>query len=239
MKPSRRPAGCPAFSTARSLGWDFAEQALPAAFSASVGIAIGEVLVPDLSRRLRAGDGAGGARTPSTAPPEISLRSRFRAVALIDDPVPVIVGPVPARALRRDGRGSTAPRWRSTALGTIPAFNAARRCFRPLFFAAGRYRRPFRYAGGRQGRERRCLAVGLAAAESGSRACGLGAPTLAGWAMVFPASGAAARGHGRRGPGWTPRPRAAPLGGRIAAALRQNHGRGTSRPRAMSWQCPW
>jgi len=145
-----------------------------------VGIAIGVVLLPDLSRRLRAGDGAGGQNAFNRAT-EISLALTLpAAVALIVIPVPVI-----SVLFQRGAFGATDVASTALALAIygagLPAFTL-QKVLQPLFFAREDTRRPFRYAVGAMV-VNAVLAVGLAPLI-GFEAAAWGT-TLAGWAMVF------------------------------------------------------
>lgn len=109
-----------------------------------VGIAIGTVLLPDLSRRLRAGDAEGG-RASFNRGMEFALALTLPAtVALM-----VIAGPMVAVLY---GRGQwTLADTQSTALALaiygagLPAF-VLHKVLQPLFYAREDTRRPFRFA---------------------------------------------------------------------------------------------
>ncbi|MDD9716991.1 murein biosynthesis integral membrane protein MurJ [Dinoroseobacter sp. PD6] len=145
-----------------------------------VGIAIGIVLLPDLSRRLQAGDTAGGQDAFNRAG-EICLALTVpAAVALLCIPEALV------SVLFERGR-FTAEDSAATALAVavygvgLPAF-VLQKVFQPLFFAREDTRSPLRYAlwamvvnAG--------IAIGLAPVI-GYIAAALGA-SLAGWAMVW------------------------------------------------------
>lgn len=145
-----------------------------------VGIAIGTVLLPDLSRRLRAGDAEGG-RASFNRGTEFALALTLPAtVALM-----VIAGPLVGVLY---GRGSwTAEDTWATSLALalygagLPAF-VMHKVLQPLYYAREDTRRPFRYAlwsmvvnAG--------LAIGLSPLI-GFAAAAL-ATTLSAWAMVW------------------------------------------------------
>jgi len=109
-----------------------------------VGIAIGVVLLPDLSRRLGAGDAAGGQAAFNRAA-EISLALTVpAAVALLVVPVPVVSVLFERGAFEARDVGPTALALAVYALG-LPAF-VLQKVLQPLFFAREDTRSPFRYA---------------------------------------------------------------------------------------------
>ena len=144
-----------------------------------VGIAIGTVLLPDLSRRLRAGDGEGG-RASLNRGAEFALALTLpAAVALV-----VLAGPLCAVLYQRGAftaadSAATAMVLAIYGLG-LPAF-VLHKVLQPLFYAREDTRRPFRYAvvsmilnAG--------IAVGLMPIIGFAAAAW--ATTLAGWVMV-------------------------------------------------------
>jgi putative peptidoglycan lipid II flippase len=145
-----------------------------------VGIAIGTVLLPDLSRRLRAGDSDGG-RASLNRGAEVALALTLpAAIALV-----VIAGPLCAVLYER---GAFTPAdTRATALVLaiyglgLPAF-VLHKVLQPLFYAREDTRRPFRYA---------VVSMILNAAIAIGLMPWLGfaaaawATTLAGWVMVW------------------------------------------------------
>ena len=160
-----------------------------------VGIGIGVVLLPDLSRRLRAGDDTGGQGAFNRAA-EIALAlSLPAAVALI-----VIPGPIVGALFERGAfdAGDT----RASALATaiyaagLPAF-VLQKVLQPVFFAREDTRRPFLYALAALA-VNAAVAIGLAPVI-GFAAAALGT-TVAGWAM------AALLWRGARGMGDAARP---------------------------------
>lgn len=109
-----------------------------------VGIAIGTVLLPDLSRRLRAGDAAGG-RDSFNRGTEFALALTIpAAVALV-----VIAGPLCSVLYQRGAFGAEDAHATALALAAygagLPAF-VLHKVFQPLFYAREDTRRPFRYA---------------------------------------------------------------------------------------------
>ncbi|MEM1234459.1 MAG: murein biosynthesis integral membrane protein MurJ [Pseudomonadota bacterium] len=145
-----------------------------------VGIAIGIVLLPDLSRRLQARDSDGGQQAFSRAG-EMSLALTLpAAVALIVIPLPLV------SVLFERGAFSAADA-APTALATavygagLPAF-VLQKVLQPLYFAREDTRTPFRYALVAMGLNA-TIAIGLAPFV-GYIAAALGA-TLAGWAMTW------------------------------------------------------
>lgn len=109
-----------------------------------VGIAIGTALLPDLSRRLRAGD-ATGARASLNRGAEFALALTLpAAVALV-----VIAGPLVQVLFERGAFGADDSRATALALAAygmgLPAF-VLHKVLQPLFYAREDTRRPFRYA---------------------------------------------------------------------------------------------
>lgn len=144
-----------------------------------VGIAIGIVLLPDLSRKLRADD-VNGSRHALNRAAEMSMALTLPcAVALVVIPVPLVEVLFQRGAFGAADTASTAAALGVYALG-LPAF-VLQKVLQPLFFAREDTRRPFRYAlvsltvnAG--------LAFGLAPAI-GYLAAALGA-TCAAWSMI-------------------------------------------------------
>ena len=145
-----------------------------------VGIAIGVVLLPDLSRRLRAGDMAGG-RDAFNRACELSLALTVpAAVALMVIPLPLVTVLFQRGAFGADDAAATALAVAVYGLG-LPAF-VMQKALQPLFFAREDTRRPFYYA-------LVSLLVNAMVAFGlsyyiGYIAAALGT-TLAGWAMVL------------------------------------------------------
>nr|WP_217430397.1 murein biosynthesis integral membrane protein MurJ [Sulfitobacter algicola] len=109
-----------------------------------VGIAIGVVLLPDLSRKLRAGDDVGGQSAFNRAG-EISLALTIpAAVALIAIPVPLISVLFERGAFGPEDTAAAALAVAVYGLG-LPAF-VMQKVLQPLFFAREDTKRPFYYA---------------------------------------------------------------------------------------------
>jgi putative peptidoglycan lipid II flippase len=109
-----------------------------------VGIAIGIVLLPDLSRRLGAGDEEGGRHALSRAG-EISLALTVpAAVALCVIPTPLVSVLFERGAFTADDTVQTALALAAYGLG-LPAF-VLQKVLQPLYFAREDTRTPFRYA---------------------------------------------------------------------------------------------
>ena len=145
-----------------------------------VGIAIGTVLLPDLARRLRAGDSAGGAHAFNRAT-EISLALTIpAAVALMVIPVPLVAVLFERGAFGPADTAATALVLAVYGAG-LPAF-VLHKVLQPLFYAREDTRSPFRYA-------LVSLVVNAAVAIGlmpwiGFIAAALGT-TVAGWGMVL------------------------------------------------------
>ncbi len=109
-----------------------------------VGIAIGVVLLPDLARRLGAGDAAGGQDAFNRAA-EISLALTIpAAVALLAIPGPLVSVLFERGAFTAADTAATALAVAVYGLG-LPAF-VLQKTLQPLFFAREDTRRPFQYA---------------------------------------------------------------------------------------------
>lgn len=144
-----------------------------------VGIAIGTVLLPDLSRRLRAGDAAGG-RDSFNRGTEFALMLTVPcAVALM-----IIALPLTQVLYQRGAFGAEDARATALALAIygagLPAF-VLHKVLQPLFYAREDSRSPFRYAVVSMVLNA-AIAVGLMPLM-GFAAAAL-ATTLAGWIMV-------------------------------------------------------
>ncbi|CAA9406090.1 MAG: Proposed peptidoglycan lipid II flippase MurJ [uncultured Rubellimicrobium sp.] len=155
-----------------------------------VGIAIGTVLLPDLSRRLRAGDAEGGRHAFNRAT-EISLALTVpAAVALVVIAYPLISVLFERGAFDREDTVATA--WTLAIYGLgLPAF-VLHKVLQPLFYAREDTRSPFRFAVWSMV-VNAVVAVGLAP-FIGFLAAALGT-TVAGWTMVWQLW------HGSRGMG--------------------------------------
>lgn len=145
-----------------------------------VGIAVGIVLLPDLSRRLKLDDHT-GAREAYSRAAEISLALTVPcAVALIAVPIPLISVLFERGAFGADDTAATALAVAIYGLG-LPAF-VLQKILQPLFFAREDTKSPFRYAVVAM-IVNAVLAVGLAFVI-GWIAAAI-ATTVAGWAMVW------------------------------------------------------
>lgn len=144
-----------------------------------VGIAIGIVLLPDLSRRLQAGDTAGGRHALSRAA-EMSLALAIpSAVALVTIPVSLVTVLFERGAFDAADTRATALACAVYGLG-LPAF-VLQKVVQPLYFAREDTRRPFYFALAAMG-VNAAVAVGLMG-PLGYIAAALGT-TVAGWAML-------------------------------------------------------
>ena len=109
-----------------------------------VGIAIGTVLLPDLSRRLRAGDAQGG-RDSFNRGTEFALALTFpAAVALVVIAMPLCSVLFERGAFGPDDTANTALALAAYGLG-LPAF-VFQKVLQPLYYAREDTRRPFNYA---------------------------------------------------------------------------------------------
>ena len=145
-----------------------------------VGIAVGIVLLPDLSRRLKLDDHT-GAREAYSRAAEISLALTVPcAVALIAVPFPLVSVLFERGAFGADDTAATALAVVIYGLG-LPAF-VLQKILQPLFFAREDTKSPFRYAVVAM-IVNAVLAVGLAFVI-GWIAAAI-ATTVAGWAMVW------------------------------------------------------
>lgn len=144
-----------------------------------VGIAIGVVLLPDLSRRLRAGDTAGGRHAVNRAGEMALALTVPAAVALA-----VIPGPIVSVLFQRGAFDATDAAATALAVAVygagLPAF-VIQKVLQPLYFAREDTRRPFYYALWALA-VNAIVAIGLAPVV-GYIAAAFGT-TLAGWAMV-------------------------------------------------------
>lgn len=145
-----------------------------------VGIAVGIVLLPDLSRRLKVEDGA-GAREALSRAGEISLALTVpAAVALMVMPLPLITVLFERGAFGADDTAATALAVAIYGLG-LPAF-VLQKVLQPVYFAREDTTRPFRYAVVAMV-VNAAVAIGLSYAI-GWIAAAL-ATTMAGWVMVL------------------------------------------------------
>ena len=109
-----------------------------------VGVAIGVVLLPDLSRRLQAGDADGGRDAYNRATEFSLVLTLPAAVALVAMPLPLISVLFERGAFTSTDSAATAAALVVYGLG-LPAF-VLQKTVTPLFFARADTRRPFRYA---------------------------------------------------------------------------------------------
>lgn len=128
----------------RAVGWLYAADRLYQLPLGVVGIAIGVVLLPDLSRRLAGGDDAGGRNALSRAA-EISLALTVpAAVALMVVPLPLVSVLFERGAATADDSAAIAMAVAVYGLG-LPAF-VIQKILQPLYFAREDTRSPFKYA---------------------------------------------------------------------------------------------
>lgn len=146
-----------------------------------VGIAIGIVLLPDLSRRLRAGDDAGGRFAFSRAGELAMALTVPAAVALAVISVPLISVLFERGAFTADDTASTALALTIYAIG-LPAF-VLQKVLQPVYFAREDTRSPFRFALVAMG-VNAVVAVGLGLTPVGFLGAAI-ATTLAAWVMVI------------------------------------------------------
>lgn len=128
----------------KAVGWLYAADRLYQLPLGVVGIAIGVVLLPDLSRRLAAND-LDGSRNAFSRAGEISLALTIpSAVALVVIPVPLVSVLFERGAMTHDDSLAIAQAVAIYGLG-LPAF-VLQKILQPLFFARQDTRSPFRYA---------------------------------------------------------------------------------------------
>ncbi|MEP4036669.1 murein biosynthesis integral membrane protein MurJ [Pseudophaeobacter sp.] len=159
-----------------------------------VGIAVGIVLLPDLSRRLAAEDTTGAQHAFSRAG-EISLALTVpSAIALMAIPLPLVSVLFERGAFSYEDSQATALAVAIYGLG-LPAF-VLQKVLQPLYFARADTRTPFRFA-------LNAMVVNAVVAIAGAALLGfIGAAigtTIAGWAMVWQlARGTGAMGQSAR-----------------------------------------
>ena len=163
----------------KAVGWLYAADRLYQLPLGVVGIAIGVVLLPDLSRRLAAQDDSGGRDALSRAG-EVSLALTIpSAVALVVIPVPLVSVLFERGATTAADSHAIATAVAIYGLG-LPAF-VMQKILQPLFFAREDTQSPFRFA-------LVAMAINAVAAIGLAQFLGWFAPaiatTLAGWAMV-------------------------------------------------------
>ncbi|MFV2001611.1 MAG: murein biosynthesis integral membrane protein MurJ [Paracoccaceae bacterium] len=144
-----------------------------------VGIAIGIVLLPELSRRLQSGDGASGQAALSRAGEMALILTVPSAVALLVAPQALVSVLFERGAFTADDTDKTALAVAVYGLG-LPAF-VLQKVLQPLYFAREDTRTPFRYA---------VIAMVINAALAIGLAPFIGyiaaaiATTVAGWVML-------------------------------------------------------
>jgi putative peptidoglycan lipid II flippase len=164
----------------KAVSWLFAADRLYQLPLGVVGIAIGVVLLPDLSRRLRAGDGAGAHQALSRAA-EVSLALTIPStVALMVIPFTLVSVLFERGASSVDDTAAIATAVFVYALG-LPSF-VLQKILQPVYFAREDTRRPFHFA-------LVAMVVNAALAVGLAPLVGWIAPaiatTLAGWTMFF------------------------------------------------------
>ncbi len=128
----------------RAVGWLFAADRLYQLPLGVVGIAIGVVLLPDLSRRLKAQDDIGAKHALSRAG-EIALALTIpAAVALVVVPIPLVSVLFERGATTADDTNAIAVAVAIYGLG-LPAF-VLQKIIQPVFFSREDTKRPFQYA---------------------------------------------------------------------------------------------
>lgn len=128
----------------KAVGWLFAADRLYQLPLGVVGIAIGIVLLPDLSRRLKAGDYEGSRAALSRAG-EMSLALTLpSAVALMVIPLPLVSVLYERGATTAQDSAAMAMAVAVYGLG-LPAF-ALQKILQPLYFSREDTKTPFRYA---------------------------------------------------------------------------------------------
>jgi putative peptidoglycan lipid II flippase len=162
-----------------AVSWLFAADRLYQLPLGVVGIAVGIVLLPDLSRRLQAGDDT-GAKSAFSRAAEISLALTIPAsIALIVIPFPVVSVLFERGKTGPDDAAAIAVAVSIYGLG-LPAF-VIQKFIQPLYFAREDTRSPFRFA-------LVAMVVNAALAIGLSPVIGWIAPaiaaTVAGWTMV-------------------------------------------------------
>ncbi len=162
-----------------AVGWLFAADRLYQLPLGVVGIAIGIVLLPDLSRRLKAEDDAGAREALSRAAEMSMMLTVPAAVALVVIPLPLVSVLFERGATTAEDSRAIAYAVAVYGLG-LPAF-VLQKILQPLFFAREDTRSPFRYALVAMV-VNAVLAIGLAPVI-GWIASALAA-TIAGWAMA-------------------------------------------------------
>jgi len=164
----------------KAVGWLFAADRLYQLPLGVVGIAIGIVLLPDLSRRLKAEDSE-GSKTALSRAGELALALTIpSAIALIVIPLPLVSVLFERGAATAQDSAAIALAVAIYGLG-LPAF-VLQKVMQPVFFAREDTRRPFYYA-------IVSMVVNAALAIGLAPLIGWFAPaiatTVAAWVMVF------------------------------------------------------
>ena len=130
--------------TEGAVSWLFAADRLYQLPLGVIGIAVGIVLLPDLSRRLKAGDDTGARNAYSRA-------SEFALALTLPSTIALLVIPLPLVSVMYE-RGAMTPAdtqaiaWATAIYGLgLPAF-VLQKTVQPLFFAREDTKSPFRYA---------------------------------------------------------------------------------------------
>ncbi|MBV6637391.1 MAG: murein biosynthesis integral membrane protein MurJ [Mameliella sp.] len=175
----------------KAVGWLYAADRLYQLPLGVVGIAVGIVLLPDLSRRMKAQDDS-GARNAFSRAGELSLALTVpAAVALVAIPLPMVSVLFERGATTASDSAAIAVAVAIYGLG-LPAF-VLQKVLQPLYFAREDTRSPFRFAVW-------AMVINAAVAIGLAPMIGWLAPaiatTLAGWVMVWQlARGAKAMGE--------------------------------------------
>ncbi|WP_167646668.1 murein biosynthesis integral membrane protein MurJ [Mameliella alba] len=175
----------------KAVGWLYAADRLYQLPLGVVGIAVGIVLLPDLSRRLKAQDDS-GARNAFSRAGELSLALTVpAAVALVAIPLPMVSVLFERGATTANDSAAIAVAVAIYGLG-LPAF-VLQKVLQPLYFAREDTHSPFRFAVW-------AMVINAAVAIGLAPVIGWLAPaiatTLAGWVMVWQlARGAKAMGE--------------------------------------------
>lgn len=133
-----------ASKTEKAISWLFAADRLYQLPLGVVGIAVGIVLLPDLSRRLRANDKAGARNAFSRAGEFTLLLTIPATVAFVIIPVPLVSVLFQRGQFSAEDTAATALAVAIYGIG-LPAF-MLQKLLQPLFFAREDTRSPFHYA---------------------------------------------------------------------------------------------
>ncbi|MEM9125394.1 MAG: murein biosynthesis integral membrane protein MurJ [Pseudomonadota bacterium] len=133
-----------ASKTEKAVSWLFAADRLYQLPLGVVGIAVGIVLLPDLSRRLRADDKDGARNAFSRAGEFTLLMTLPSTVALVIIPIPLVSVLFERGQFSAEDTAATALAVAVYGIG-LPAF-MLQKLLQPLFFAREDTRSPFRYA---------------------------------------------------------------------------------------------